>query len=197
MDPYLIYFSFYKCCFVCDRNILCRIQIFRFLYYLVKEVFSSNEGPNPSLKGDNNEIVKVHYQCSKNPLRNPWTSFNKPLHKIYLSEGNSNLFSERSYLSLQNSENALSTLKSLLPQNHWPYFNRTCHKASFGWGKSLFPHFFTRKDNTWKFENVLTSLKRTPGPICTKLDTKHLWVQWILDCLGQGQYISCLEIIIN
>ena len=94
---------------VCGRSLT--LASMCFLYYLVKEDFSSNEGPNPSLKGDNNEIVKVHYQCSKNPLRNPWTSFNKPLHKIYLSEGNSNLFSERSYLSLQNSENALSTIK--------------------------------------------------------------------------------------
>ena len=134
----MIYFSFYKCCFFCARNILCRIQIFRFLYYLVKDDFSSNEGSHPSLKGDNNEIVKVHYQCSKNPLRDPWTSFNTPLHKIYLSEGNSNLFSERSYLSLQNSETHYQQLKSLLPQNHWTYFNRNCHKASLGEGSHRF-----------------------------------------------------------
>jgi hypothetical protein len=47
----------------------------------------SNEGRQPSQRGDNTERVKIYKEIFKNLLQNQWNNFNQTWHKSSLGEG--------------------------------------------------------------------------------------------------------------
>ena len=49
----------------------------------------------PFPRGDNYEIVKIHWQKPPKLLQNRWANFNQTWHKAFFGEGNSNLFKWR------------------------------------------------------------------------------------------------------
>ena len=102
----------------------------------------SNEGPRPFPRGDNYEIVKIHWRnwkiffsrttepiSTKLGTKHPWVKWIQ----VCSNDGPSPFPRGDNY---KNSENTLMKLKNLLLQNHWANFNQTWHQASLGEGDS-------------------------------------------------------------
>ena len=73
----------------------------------------SNEGFNPSPRGDNHEIPKIHWRNFKNLLQNHWANFNQTWHKTSLDVGDLSFFintCKRPCDSLQKGENGVFSL---------------------------------------------------------------------------------------
>ena len=97
-----------------------------------KVSFIDHEGPCPFPRGDNYEIVKIHWQN----LKIHWTIFNQTWYKAYsFGEGDSILFQWRAtpFWTSDNYEIAkkpLTKFNHLLLQNHWATSNPIWHKTS-------------------------------------------------------------------
>ena len=102
----------------------------------------SNEGPRPFPRGDNYEIVKIHWWNFKIFLSRTTEPFStKLVTKHPWVKGIQVCSNEwpRPFPRSDNCEKAKihwQTFKNLLLQNHWANFNQTLHKASLDEGDS-------------------------------------------------------------
>ena len=102
----------------------------------------SNEGPRPFPRGDNYEIVKIHWWNFKIFLSRTTEPFStKLVTKHSWVKGIQVCSNEwpRPFPRSDNCEKAKihwQTFKNLLLQNHWANFNQTLHKASLDEGDS-------------------------------------------------------------
>ena len=116
----------------------------------------SNEGSCLFTRGDNYEIVKIHWQNLKFFLKNHWANFNQTWHKtslgdwtqVYSNEGPSLFWRGDNY---EIAKNTLTKFKNVFLKNHLSNFNKTWHNAFFGEGESSLFKWrappFSRGDN--------------------------------------------------
>ena len=93
----------------------------------------SNERPRRSTKGDNYEIVEIHWRnFVSSPPDSQGVNFNQTWHKVSSGEGDSSLFAfSQGEIIAKERKYTWTQFRNLL-QNHWSHFNQTWHEASLG-----------------------------------------------------------------
>ena len=132
----------------------------------------SNEGPHPFPRGDNCEIVKIHWQYLKIFFSRTTEPFSTKLGTKHPWMNGFQICSNEGPCSFSRGDNYKMVkihwrnLENLLLKNHWANFNQTWHKPSFDEGYSnLFkwraPPFSkgrllrNSKNTLTKFKNLL------------------------------------------